>query len=117
MAEHGSIIWILAWRMLPRIAKLDLIKKTRNLLVHISTLQSNMALSADEIAYQTAHIHESRRVNIVAAISVLCVLSTSALLLRVYVRLTTRVGFEADDYTIFAAGVSFSPSDLVRTRS
>lgn len=63
-------------------------------------------MSADEAAYQTAHIHESKRPNIIVAISVLTTLSTVAIFLRIYVRWSTRLGFQADDYTIFAAGVS-----------
>lgn len=63
-------------------------------------------MSPEQVAYQTAHIHEDRRPNILAATSSLTVLSTLAIFLRVYVRWSTRAGLRADDYTIFAAGVS-----------
>lgn len=65
-----------------------------------------MAMSSDQVAYQTAHIHEDKRINIIAATATLSVLSTLAILLRIVVRVKTRAGFQTDDYTIFAAGVS-----------
>ncbi|MCJ1463320.1 hypothetical protein MMC07_001927 [Pseudocyphellaria aurata] len=64
-----------------------------------------MAISAEQVAYQTAHIHESRRPNVIAAISVLTALSTLAIFLRIHVRWSTGLGFQADDHTIFAAGI------------
>lgn len=67
-----------------------------------------MAISADEAAYQTAHIHENKGVNILVAESILSALSTLAIFLRIYVRWSTRLGFKADDYTIVAAGVSIN---------
>lgn len=63
-------------------------------------------MSPEQVAYQTAHIHEDKRPNIRAAISSLTALSTLAIFLRVYVRCSTRAGLHADDYTILAAGVS-----------
>lgn len=69
-----------------------------------------MAMSANEVAYQKAHIHDSKRVNIVASISALTALATAAIFLRAYVRWTTRLRFQADDYTIFAAAVRFNQS-------
>lgn len=65
-----------------------------------------MSDAADQVAYQKAHIDESEQVNIIAAISVLTTFSTLAVFLRAYVRWKTGLGFRADDWTIFAAGVS-----------
>lgn len=63
-------------------------------------------MSPEQAAYQTAHIHEDKRPAILAAIASLTVLSTLAIILRIYVRWSARAGLHADDYTIVAAGVS-----------
>lgn len=69
-----------------------------------------MAMSPDEEAYQKAHIHDSKSAIMVASLSALTALATAAIILRAYVRWTSRLKFQADDYTIFAAGVSFNQS-------
>ena len=70
-------------------------------------------MSPEQVAYQTAHIHEDKRINILAAVSILSALSTLAILLRIYVRRKTRAGFHADDHLIFAAGVSVNQALFV----
>lgn len=57
----------------------------------------------DQIAYQTANIHQDRGGNIIAACSVLSALSTLAVFLRIVVRRITHAGLRADDYLMFAA--------------
>lgn len=69
-----------------------------------------MLVPADQVAYQQAHIQENNRVKILAAVSVLSVLATLAIFLRVYVRHSTAAGLRTDDYLIFAAGVSVNRS-------
>lgn len=64
-----------------------------------------MSMSAEEYAYQIAHIHDDRRPKIVAAIVVLMLLSSIAMLLRLVVRFRTKARLQADDFTVFLAYV------------
>ncbi|MCJ1463353.1 hypothetical protein MMC07_001960 [Pseudocyphellaria aurata] len=59
----------------------------------------------EEVAYQLAHINETKAPSIIAAVAVLSVLATIAIMLRVLVRWYMKSGFQADDYTIFCAWI------------
>lgn len=62
-------------------------------------------LSPEVFAYQTAHIKESKRSEILAVLAILVSLSTIAVLMRITIRLRTKVGFGADDYCVIVAWV------------
>lgn len=68
-------------------------------------MYSSDSFSDADIAYQKAHINETRAPSIVAAVAVLSALSTIAIVLRVFVRWHMKSGFKTDDYTIFSAWV------------
>lgn len=70
----------------------------------LSGLQSSPA----DLAYQTAHIHEDKRPLTVAALAILSVLSTAAVILKLGIRWRMRAGFKEDDYTIVLALVYIS---------
>lgn len=65
----------------------------------------NFGLSPEDVAYQTAHIHDNRRPALTATISVLSALSSIAVLLRLAIRWRTSVGIGADDILIVIAWV------------
>lgn len=64
-----------------------------------------LELSEDEIAYQAAHLHDTKVPAILATYAVLSVLATIAIVLRVVVRSFTNSKLLADDWTIFIAWV------------
>lgn len=68
-------------------------------------MYSDVKLSDAEIAYQAAHIHDTKGPSIIATNAVLAVLATIAIGLRYIVRWHTKSKFMADDYTIFLAWV------------
>lgn len=68
-------------------------------------MYSDDTFSDAEVAYQLAHITESKAPTIIAAIAALVVLATIAIGLRFFVRWHMKSGLQADDYTIFGAWV------------
>lgn len=79
-------------------------------------MYSDDNFSDADIAYQEAHINETRAPSIIAAIAVLSVLSTVAIVLRVFVRWHMKSGFKTDDYTIFGAWVYISYDEIAGAR-
>lgn len=71
---------------------------------------SESGFSDAEVAYQLAHITETKAPSIIAAAAVLTVLATIAVVLRFYVRWHMKSGVKADDYTIFCAWVYIKPT-------
>ncbi|MCJ1264679.1 hypothetical protein MMC22_004553 [Lobaria immixta] len=65
----------------------------------------NFGLSPEDVAYQTAHIHEDRRPALTATLSVLSALSSIAVILRLAIRWRTRVRIGADDILIVIAWI------------
>lgn len=68
-------------------------------------MYSDENFSDAEIAYQMAHITETKAPSIIAAVAVLSVLATVAIALRFIVRVQMKSGLKADDYTILSAWV------------
>lgn len=68
-------------------------------------MYSDEGFSDAEIAYQLAHINETKAPSIVAAVAVLSVLATIAIFLRAFVRWQMKSDFLTDDYTLFCAWV------------
>lgn len=68
-------------------------------------MYSDQGFSDAEIAYQLAHINETKAPSIVAAVAVLSVLATIAIVLRAFVRWQMKSDFLTDDYTLFCAWV------------
>ncbi|MCJ1423852.1 hypothetical protein MMC29_001737, partial [Sticta canariensis] len=64
---------------------------------------SGLQISPADLAYQTAHIHKDKRPFTVAALAILSVLSTMAVILKLGIRWRMRAGFKEDDYTIILA--------------
>ena len=65
-------------------------------------------LPPGEIAYQEAHIRDNRGPAIIGVCSMLLLLSTTAVILRVVARRIKMVKLGADDFLIFFAEVSSS---------
>ena len=63
-------------------------------------------LPPSEIAYQEAHLRNNKGPIIIGVSSMLLVLSTTAVILRVVARRIKRVILAEDDYLIFLAQVS-----------
>lgn len=75
-------------------------------------MYSDDNFSDADVAYQLAHITETKAPTIIAAIAALVVLATIAIGLRFFVRWHIKSGFQADDYTIFGAWVYISHDEM-----
>ena len=67
-----------------------------------------MALSPAQLAYYEAHINDDRRPVIYGVCSMLTVLSTVAVVLRIIARRIKRLSLAADDYLVLLALVGSS---------
>lgn len=74
---------------------------------------SDGTVSDEEIAYQLANIDATKGPAIIAALTILSVLATIAIVLRFVVRWNTKAQYRFDDWTILSAYVSM---ELSRTR-
>lgn len=75
-------------------------------------MYTHESLSDADVAYQLAHITETKVPSIIAAIAALVVLATIAIALRFFVRWHIKSGFQADDFTIFSAWVYISHDEM-----
>lgn len=80
-----------------------------------------MSISPAEAAYQLAHANQSRTGQLINSTAALSALATVLVLARFIIRIHTKVGLKADDWTILIALVRTQPStpknDWVADRS
>ena len=69
-----------------------------------------MSISPAEIAYQLAHVNQSRTGELIASTAALSALATVLVLARFIIRVHTKVGLKADDWAILVALVCIQPS-------
>ena len=68
-----------------------------------------MSISPAEAAYQLAHANQSRTGELIASTAALSALATALVLARFIIRVHTKVGLKADDWTILVALVRIQP--------
>lgn len=73
----------------------------------------SMAISPEQVAYQRAHIHESKTSGLIGSTAALTAVATVLVFARFVARRHAKLGLKADDYLILLALVSTSPHAIV----
>lgn len=74
-----------------------------------AALAAKFGLSLEEAQYELAHLDESKRPTILAALGSCSALATLSIMLRIFVRWRNKNEFKTDDYTVFIAFVRIEP--------
>ena len=77
-----------------------------------AALAAEFNLSPAEIQHELSHPGQSKESSILAAIGTCSALATIAILMRIWVRRSSKNRFMADDYNILVAFVSICPGEF-----